>query len=36
MTGETFPPLKLAGATVALAGVALVQFGPRHLEPLET
>lgn len=28
MTGETFPPLKLAGAALALAGVALVQFGP--------
>lgn len=29
MTGETFPPFKLAGAALALAGVALVQFGPR-------
>ena len=29
MTGETFAPLKLAGAAVALLGVALVQFGPR-------
>lgn len=29
MTGETFAPLKLAGAAVALAGVALVQFAPR-------
>ena len=28
MTGETFAPLKLAGAAVALSGVALVQFGP--------
>ena len=26
MTGETFAPLKIAGAAVALAGVALVQF----------
>jgi drug/metabolite transporter (DMT)-like permease len=26
MTGETFPPLKLAGAAVALGGVALAQF----------
>ena len=26
MTGETFPPLKLAGAGVALCGVALAQF----------
>lgn len=26
MTGETFPPLKLAGAAVALVGVALAQF----------
>lgn len=26
MTGETFAPLKLAGAALALAGVALVQF----------
>ena len=31
MTGETFAPLKLAGAGVALAGVALVQFGPARL-----
>lgn len=33
MTGETFPPLKLAGAALALAGVALAQFGtlsPRY------
>lgn len=30
MTGETFAPLKLAGAAVALAGVALVQFSPRR------
>lgn len=29
MTGETFPPLKLAGAALALAGVALVQFASR-------
>lgn len=29
MTGETFPPLKLAGAGLALAGVALVQFAAR-------
>lgn len=27
MTGETFPMLKLAGAALALLGVALVQFG---------
>jgi drug/metabolite transporter (DMT)-like permease len=31
MTGETFTPMKLAGAAVALSGVALVQFGP-HLQ----
>lgn len=29
MTGETFAPLKLAGAAIALAGVALAQFAPR-------
>jgi len=29
MTGETFAPLKLAGAAVALAGVALAQFAGR-------
>lgn len=27
MTGETFAPLKLVGAAIALGGVALVQFG---------
>jgi drug/metabolite transporter (DMT)-like permease len=29
MTGETFAPLKLAGAAVALAGVAMAQFARR-------
>jgi drug/metabolite transporter (DMT)-like permease len=34
--GETFTPLKLAGATITLAGVAWAQFGGGHAPPKET
>jgi drug/metabolite transporter (DMT)-like permease len=35
MTGETFPPLKIAGAALALAGVMLAQLGHAPAPRLE-